>query len=630
MCGVLGGIYSSALSNWEKSAFDNGMRKLLHRGPDDRGYKISCYKDKRLALGHTRLSIIDLSSSGHQPMSSPDGRYQISFNGEVYNYRELRAKLEAKGVAFKSDSDTEVLLSCWQYWGKECLKKLRGMFAFSILDLDKGMLYCARDAFGIKPFFYYQKKDSFFFSSEVPALIELLPKSPEADYQRAFDYLVYSRYDDNQETFFQDVSQLLPGHLISLDLNRSELQPEIERWWWPSITEKTDLTFDQAAEQLRELFLNNIRLHSRSDVEIGAALSGGLDSSAIVCGMRYLEPDAPIKTFSYIARQTSKNEEHWVDFINQHVSATPNKVMIGGADLSNDLGDLIRYQGEPFGSTSIYAQYRVFKEAKEKGVTVTLDGQGADELLAGYQGYPSSRFLSLVEQSDYRNLIKLIHKWSGWPGRSYSKALFYLLTPHLSDRHRAMSSRALGYDPSPEWLNSQVFREAGVNMLPGRPALMREGKGRRLVEELRLSLSGSGLASLLRHGDRNSMRWSLESRVPFLTTDMAEFLLSLPEDYLLSPAGETKHVFRHAMRGIVPDEILHRKDKVGFETPQPMWLGDMGAQLMKYMNVSDSIPFVNSKSVRREVKKVVEGRRAPGAHIWRLINYHCWFELYQG
>ena len=630
MCGIIGGVHNHFARDGFKEKFAVGLGKLSHRGPDDNGLECSVFSGKHVVLGHSRLSIIDLRQSGHQPMGSRCGRYRIIFNGEIYNYKELREELHEKGFSFRSDSDTEVLLSCWEQWGKSCLPKLRGMFAFVVYDSKAGTVTCIRDAFGIKPFYYYKVEDCLFFSSEIPALLTLLPESPEPDYQKAFDYLAYSRYDDDQRTFFKNIGQLPPGHLLDIDLKCQKIQTCAERWWWPSISENSNLTFDQASDKLREMFLQNIRLHVRSDVEIGAALSGGLDSSAIVCAMKHIEPELPIKTFSFIAQQSSKNEESWIDFINQHVSALPNKIIASGGELANDLEDLIQYQGEPFGSTSIYAQYRVFKEAREKGVIVTLDGQGADELMGGYHGYPSSRFYSLIDQSDYKSLLKLMNNWSKWPGRNHAKAVFHLMMPFLSDRNSSMAHRAMGYNPSPDWLQVNAFREAGVTMFPKASVRMEEGAGRRLMEELRTSLSGNGLVALLRHGDRNSMRWSLESRVPFLTTDMAEFLLSLPENYLLSPGGETKHIFRHAMRGIVPDKVLYRKDKVGFETPQLSWLREMGEKILEFMECSEAIPFINSDNARNEVNAVISGKKAPNAHVWRLINYHCWYALYQG
>ncbi|NDC37295.1 MAG: asparagine synthetase B, partial [Proteobacteria bacterium] len=222
-------------------------------------------------------------------------------------------------------------------WGSTCLARLRGMFAFVVFDKVSRQITCVRDAFGIKPFFYRHDEDGFFFASEVPALLALRTQRPQLNLQRAYDYLVGSRYDDTSESFFDGVRQLLPGHLITLDFEAATIA-EHRRWWWPSIAERIDLTFADATEQLRAMFLDNVRLHLRSDVRLGAALSGGVDSSAVVCAMRHVEPEMPIHTFSYVARGSDADEEHWADLVNGHVNAIPHKVLVSSNELAADLG----------------------------------------------------------------------------------------------------------------------------------------------------------------------------------------------------------------------------------------------------------------------------------------------------
>src|SRR5690606_28349805 len=368
MCGIAGGWWKEA--GQLEARLAGALEKIRYRGPDDRGYELYPMGDSVVALGHTRLSILDLSSAGHQPMLSADKRFSIVFNGEIYNYRELRTELQGLGHCFVSDSDTEVLLAAWMQWGQACLVRLIGMFAFVVLDRQAGTLTCVRDAFGIKPFFYAaQGGGEFYFASEMPALKELLPGKPTLDWQRAYDYLVHGDYDSGTGTFFEGIRHLLPGHLFIVDL-KGERVAEPERWWAPRIVERTDLSFASATELVREQFLQNIRLHLRSDVPLGAALSGGIDSSAVVCAMRHVEPDLPIHTFSYIAAGSEMSEEVWVDRINAHVGAVPHKISVGSDELVRDLDSMILAQGEPFGSTSIYAQYRVFQLARESGVTV--------------------------------------------------------------------------------------------------------------------------------------------------------------------------------------------------------------------------------------------------------------------
>ena len=625
MCGILG-VFTFNPAPDLAQRLGTAITALYHRGPDDRGMEVCAAAGGTLALGHTRLSIIDLSAGGHQPMHSADGRYTIIFNGEIYNYRELRQELTELGDVFRTDSDTEVLIACWAQWGAGCLSRLRGMFAFAVFDREAKTLTCARDAFGIKPLFFQFESDEFLFASETPALLKLMPRRPSLNLQRAYDYLVYGSYDDREDTFFETVRHLLPGHLLVLDL-AAMAQPEICRWWWPSIQERTDLSFTDAAEKLREMFLNNIRLHLRSDVPLGAALSGGVDSSAVVCAMRHLEPDIPIHTFTFVARGSDVDEEKWANLTNQHVGAIAHKVFVSPEEMIADLDDMLLAQGEPFGSTSIYAQYRVFKLAREQGITVTLDGQGADELLAGYSGYPSSRMRSLLECGEPLRMLRFLNQWSQWPGRSVGQCLRTFVGQVLSS-HSRDRLRKLWISPDPDWLNSDALRLRRVVLtIPKSRHHDEDDRGRRVVESLRQALAGEGLNALLRHGDRNAMRWSIESRVPFLTTDMAEYLLTLPEHYLISQGGQTKHVFRAAMRGLVPDVILDRKDKVGFATPEQSWLHTIGETALKWTDVAEQVPFLKPAQLREYVRLAINGQSPLSSQSWRLVNFCRWVFL---
>lgn len=626
MCGIIGGWLPPNTSA-SRFQFETGLSKLAHRGPNDQGLERFNFRQGQVLLGHTRLSIIDLSAAGHQPMHSPCGRYGIIFNGEIYNYRELRQELVALGKRFVSDSDTEVLLASWVMWGDRCLPRLRGMFAFVVFDREAGTLTCARDAFGIKPFFYQEANGAFLFASEVPALLATLPQRPALNMQRVYNYLVPGRYDDHTEGFFEGISQLAPGHTLVLELSQAG-KATTRRWWWPSIVERTDISFADATAQLRAMFLDNIRLHLRSDVPLGAALSGGVDSSAVVCAMRHIEPDMPIHTFTYVARDSAYDEEHWADLVNQHVGAIPHKVVVSPQELAQDLDDMIRVQGEPFGSTSIYAQYRVFKLARDNGVTVTLDGQGADEMLAGYNGYPGPTLHSLAEKGQWRELVKFLHAWSQWPGRSMGAGTKALIGQYVPAALRGVALQVVGRNPSPTWLDASFLKQHGVRLHGwGQSEKHADATERRLMTALRQNLTGEGLNALLRHGDRNSMRWSVESRVPFLTTDLAEFLLSLPEHYLISRQGKTKHIFRAAMRGIVPDAILDRRDKVGFATPEQAWLKQLGGQVFEWLDTAEHLPFLNAQACREEVKAMLEGRKAFDFQAWRLINFCRWSQL---
>lgn len=622
MCGILGGVWKQADNSLEERV-KSALLTIRHRGPNDSGYEITPLHGGNLLLGHTRLSIIDLSNAGHQPMYSHDRKYSVVFNGEIYNYKELRSELSLLGYAFRSDSDTEVLLTAWQHWKEGCLSRFVGMFAFVLFDHERGSITCVRDAFGIKPFFYTHEHGDFVFASEVPAIKALKNSKVELNWQRAHDYLVHGDYDSNEQTFFKNVYHLPPGHIIRYQIATRQLSAP-EPWYTSRLEERTDLSFADAADELRERFLTSIRLHLRSDVPLGAALSGGLDSSAVVCAMRHVEPEMPIHTFSYIAKGSSLSEEHWADQVNEYVGAHSNKVVVSPAELVRDLDDMIRVQGEPFGSTSIYAQYRVYKLAEERGITVTLDGQGADEMLAGYNGYAGQRVRSLIEKGNYLQSIRFLNEWAKWPGRSLKWGVGSALGQFSSGRINDALRRMAGKESNPSWLNAGVLAEAGVKCQNTRRLCSIDRKGRRVTAELAASLHHRGLQHLLRHGDRNSMRFSIESRVPFLNTNMTEFLLSLPEHYLISNGGETKHIFRAAMRGIVPDAILDRRDKVGFETPEKDFILANAAVMRAWLNEDLGLPFILRDNLLKEFDGVVNGNIRYSSQVWRWVNFYRW------
>lgn len=623
MCGLLGGLWEGKVPDLNER-ISSALLCLRTRGPDDHGHEFFPVGGRLLALGHTRLSIIDLSTAGHQPMHSPGRKLSMVFNGEIYNYRELRSELKGLGHQFVSDSDTEVLLAAWQQWGAAVLSRLVGMFAFVVYDRSANTLTCVRDAFGIKPFFYATESGNFLFASEIPAIQKLKQQRAELNWQRAYDYLVHGDYDSSAATFMSNVFHLKPGHLMTVDV-QTGVMAEPQQWWKPQIIERSELTFSDATAELRDRFLSNIRLHLRSDVSLGAALSGGIDSSAVVCAMRHVEPDLPINTFSYIARDEGKSEEIWVDRINAHVGAKAHKVVVSAAELAKDLDDMIRAQGEPFNSTSIYAQYRVFKLAQENGVTVTLDGQGADEMLAGYNGYPGQRLRSLLDQHQYKQAWHFLDEWSKWPGRNKADAVKRAIGEMTDGPLYSILRQLTGKPTTPAWINARPLEDCGVNMHYPRCRPSQNLPGRRVIAELGLALTERGIPALLRHGDRNSMRFSVESRVPFLTTDLANFLLSLPEHYLISPQGETKHVFRAAMRGIVPDDVLDRRDKIGFETPEQDWLLSMADTIRSWLKEDLHLPFFNQEQVISEFELIVSGKKAFSWQVWRWINFSRWY-----
>ena len=575
------------------------------------------------ALVHNRLSIIDLSECGHQPMYSQDGRYSIVYNGEIYNHLELRAELETLGHSFRSRSDTEVLLRCYLQWGKQCLERLTGMFAFAVLDLWEQQLFLARDFFGIKPLYFTQWRGGIAFASEIKALLTLPGIQRNANPQRVYDYLRFGLTDHGQETLFAGIHQLPAAHYLHLRGRADEI-PEAVRYWRLA-PQRREITFEAAAAELRSRFLDSVRLHLRSDVPVGAALSGGIDSSSIVMAMRHLEPSLELHAFSYVADDPGLTEERWVDLVGSASGAQVHKLRTYPEELVDDLDALIRAQDEPFGSTSIYAQYRVFQLAHQAGIKVMLDGQGADELLGGYRPFVAARAASLVRQNRWHELLKFVRYASQRRGHHELPLLHYLASVLLPDRVQETLRRATRRGAPPEWLDDTWFRAHGVRTgskgyAPGREVLR---------AQLLRQVTETSLPMLLRFEDRNSMAWSIESRVPFLTTGLADFVLSLPEEYVIGPDGTSKAVFRTAMRGIVPDAVLDRRDKIGFATPESMWMTAIAPKVEAALR-SDTAArchAFNLPKVQREWEDIRTGRRPYDLRVWRWLNLVRWADL---
>lgn len=615
-------------------------QRLAHRGPDDQGClrfdgkhcafssdPAESESPARAVLMHRRLSIIDLSATGRQPMVTPDGRYAICYNGEIYNYLELRRELESQGVSFRSTSDTEVLLQCLAHWGPAAtLPRLTGMFAFALLDTQRRTLLLARDPFGIKPLYYAEGPHGFAFASEIKALLELPNLDRSVDPARLYLYLRYGTTDHGGNTLLANIRQVPAGHSMEVSLDNA--RPAAPLCYWRLNTDRpVDLSFDEAARHLRELFLDNVRLHLRSDVAVGACLSGGIDSSAVVMAMRHLQGDSlDLHTFGYIGDDPAINEERWIDRVSTAASTTCHKTRPGPADVVRDLPALIDTQDEPFGSTSIFAQRCVFAAVRDAGIKVVLDGQGADELLAGYRPYRAARLASLVRSGRwgqaYGFLRRAMTAAGGGESRLLLQAAGMLLPRPLRDRLRGL----VGEELLPAWLNAKWFERHSV-----RPTSVGQSTGRdRLRQALLRTLTETSLPMLLRYEDRNSMAFSIESRVPFLTPAFSEFCLNLPESYLIAPDGTSKAVFRAAMRGLVPDDVLDRRDKIGFATPEQAWLGSLQSWVQDVLDSSTAagIPALQLPALRTEWQAVLAGRRRFDFRVWRWVNLIRWAERF--
>lgn len=635
MCGIAGFVSPGTYGD-KGQAWLEPLKLLEHRGPDDHGWLVEtkqglvrgrdrrCPAPWRTLLLHRRLSILDLSEAGWQPMVTASGRQAIVFNGEIYNYRELREELRHAGCVFTSQSDTEVLLQAYAVWGSLCLSKLTGMFAFAVLDLDRQSLLLARDPFGIKPLYYTWVNGLFAFASELKALLNIPGLGRHVHPARLRQYLELGWTDHGSGTLLADVHQVPAAHSLELSLDRAAAG-SLRRYWKPDLRGQLDFSFAEAADHLRDMFIDNVRLHLRSDVPVGAALSGGIDSSSIVAVMRHLEPRLDLHTFSFVADDPTINEETWVDRAGQHSRATMHKVTADSGDWTADLEHLCHVQDEPFGSTSIYAQHRVFRLAHESGIKVMLDGQGADELLAGYRTFLPVRLASLVRQGRLDQALAFAWRASKLPGSSsLTYNVLQLLRSVVPTSLWNRARHYIGRGTEQSCLNQDWFTQF-PGPEPGEPV----DTGNNLLREaLYRSLTESSLPMLLRYEDRNSMAWSIESRVPFLTTRLVEFLLRLPESYLLASDGTSKNVLRHALRGLVPEAILQRRDKIGFATPEAAWLTKHRAWVERMLSsdAARGIPVWNLAAVQADWQETLASKRPFTFRIWRWLNFIHWTE----
>lgn len=635
MCGIAGAFWPHARDPEQvRHDLDVAVAAMHNRGPDSAGSVLWSPPDSGgalVAMGSTRLAVLDLSAAGQQPMSTADGRFTIVYNGEITNYVEIRASLVAEGVAFRSASDTEVLLEAWARWGEAALDRLEGMYAFAVLDRAERTLTLCRDPFGIKPLFVrHLPGDGIAFGSELAALLPLLPDRPRLNWRTAAAYLASGAYDDSAETFIEGVLTLRPGHRLVVSLAPPGGIEGRPSRWRPDIATDESITVADAVDGVRSRLIESVRRNLRSDVPVGVALSGGIDSSAIVGIVRALEPDYPLRVFSFVTPGHAADESRWIDLVTAEVGATALTVTPTPADLSADLDSVILAQGEPFGSTSIYAQYRVFRLMRESGIVVSLDGQGADEVFAGYHGYVGQRARSLVESGDLVGAASFLRAWSRWPGRSLAKG-----TARLGAEYAPRRAVDAAYRRVPGVVPVGVDRRAlaarGLDWgWTAHPAEREGRRGVRVKAELRASLTERGLQALLRHGDRNSMRFSVESRVPYLDRSLVDFTLRLPETMLVDRDGTSKAVLRAAMRGIVPDAVLDRRDKVGFETPDALWIDSQRDAFASAIEHGPRIGFLDTSAIAAGVRGASSstgGRPVPARLAWRLFNLYRWAAL---
>lgn len=626
--------------------------KVRHRGPDGDGYAVfegadlrprpfagrdtpeQCISsahpflpgarefpgasDVRVALGHRRLSIVDLSPGGYQPMATMDRSLWIVYNGEIYNHIELRVELEALGHAFRSHCDTEVLLAAYRAWGPECLHRLNGMFAFVLLDRNGRRVLAARDRFGVKPLYYCTGEDgSIAFASEIKQFAGLDGWHGRLNGSRAQDFLLWGIADHTDETLFAGVKQLRGGEIVEIDLS-GDLRANRRRWY--TLAPAAEGPRRESVDAFRNLLFDSVRLRLRADVPVGSCLSGGLDSSAIVCVANRLlrEHSAqPVqKTFTAVARSPRYDESAYAADVVQRTAVDWHTVHPAAGVLFDHLDKIAWHQDEPFGSTSIYAQWEVFGRAAQNGVRVMLDGQGADELLAGYPAFFGARLaalaraLRIVALGQQARALQRIH---GVPPRLLARATLAAMLPGWA--------RGIARPAPPSWLNAERL---GVR--PPHP--VDAGPHGSLQALSRAQLLSTSLPMLLHWEDRNSMAHSVEARVPFLDYRLVEFALALPDDLKIN-CGMTKVVLRESMKEILPERVRIRADKLGFQNPEDEWLKNEPRRFRDALNAAiESSGGIIRPDAARILDGMVTGSTPFSFLAWRLISFGTWMRRF--
>ncbi len=577
MCGIAGIV---GLRNQGRlGQIDQSVRAmanvLSHRGPDGKGFWSATIRNAYVALGHTRLAIIDLSEAGCQPMLSSGGRYVLAYNGELYNYRELRSQLQAKGYSFVSQSDTEVVLHALVAWGTEALAKFNGMWTIAFLDTERGSLLLSRDRFGVKPLYIYHDATRLYFASEIKALCSGTGLKFPVNTAVAGRFLKQSLLDAQNETFFGGITKLPAGHWTEVSLTPDrEIQITQPTPFWTLPQEASDLANeDELAEQIRTLFLDAVSIRLRSDVPVGILLSGGIDSSSIVAAVHALRPDNVPHIVSATSDDPRYDEKPYIDRIAEFFGLKVYEVKLRSdpKEAFSLLERAIWFNDEPVGGFSAVAHYMLMERAKELGVTVLLSGQGGDEILCGYRKYQAFYLQSLARERRYLELIHSLLTMVRPPSG-------FLSDFKLSDAKRYLPAALKSAEVN---ILGPVFRDETWMMQIG---LGDDG----IVGRQKQDLYSYSVPVLTHYEDRMSMASSREIRLPFLDYRLVSLLLPLQAEWKLRD-GWTKWIFRRAMQPILPREIAWRRDKKPFPTPIGEWLRTEWRQKVKDLFETDDL-----------------------------------------
>lgn len=631
MCGICGIISSQYNINTDQLL--RMTRVLRHRGPDDEGFMLSnnegniikpfhhdetidSIKNKtprlenifkaNLGFGFRRLSILDLSEHGHQPMQFEDAELWIVFNGEIYNYLELREELKQYGYKFNSNTDTEVILKAYHKWGEDCVHKFNGMWAFAIWDSKRNKLFCSRDRFGVKPFYYhYNQQKQFLFASEIKSILQVINSEP--DKQTLFDSFANGYSDHNERTFFKDIKQLRGGH--NLILQNGTLS--IYRYYKIKSQPCLD-SFETAREKILELLFDAVRIRLRSDVPLGYALSGGIDSSSIV-GIAAKINSGSNNTFSMIYPGDNVDESFFIKKVIEKTGVNHHFVSPTTEDFIKDLNNFIWHQEEPFIGTSYYGEFKLRELIRKNDVTVSLEGQGADEIVTGYTSLLFPYFFDLLSKFRLSELFREHKHFDNYVG-----SLTRLIKAYLVSRRKSSTGHLFNKYP---FLNRTYFEDFSEQVTD----FEKFNSGSHLNNMLYEMLIYTSIPQQLVRADKNAMAFSVECRFPFLDYRLVEYALNLSYDYKTAN-GMTKYILREAMKDLLPTEVYNRRDKIGFAIPNASFnnqkVKEYFFELLTGLQ-DEKIQFINKqKFIDEYFSKSVDGEL--DWKFWKVVSVILW------
>jgi len=614
MCGIL-----LSISNEKLDASHPALSVIEHRGPDGFGMENFQLDDSFfLSMGHRRLSIIDISERGGQPMFYAENRYCVTYNGEIYNYPEIRNDLEREGFLFKSDSDTEVLLAAYAHWGPKCLERFNGMFAFAVYDTLEKTLFVARDRFGIKPLYFYNCGGSFVIASEIKQIAAFGFYKPSVNKTQLYHYLNFGDFSFSPETMWNDIFELEGGRSCLLDLKnwRPGDKLNITRWYEIPPDSITDISFEEAARKFRELLDDSVNLRLRADVNIGFLLSGGHDSSTLV-GIAHNNPryeNSKLRTYSSCYDDPAIDERKFIKAVVEFTGADSCLHFPTPTDFSNHIDKVIWHNDLPVRMGSPAPHWLIYQHVKHEkdNRKVILEGQGADEILCGYGDFRWAALYEKMKPGSFgtflKDLLSFYKRYKPHPKYFYRKFM------------RMKYPDKVKYPPNYMIDHASLLDSESVPQIP----LRREAPS---IYELHLERMKI-LRYILHNVDRNSMAHSRETRVPFLDHRLVEFCLKLPPEHKMK-GGVSKRVLRESVHDVIPEAVRNRVDKQGYSSPVAKWAErELKEFFAENLERSTELPFVNSDNLKKELALFSKGGRHFDPVLWRIIATNKWLDIF--